>query len=81
MGTWQIAGAAAKAADLGRAGRDAGLPCPDGWWDGHGAQPGDLDAGGRYIVENEGVAPDIAVEETPKDVIARRDPQLERAIP
>jgi tricorn protease len=35
---------------------------------------------GGYIVENEGVEPDIAVEQTPKDVIAGRDPQLERAI-
>ncbi|HEX9755393.1 MAG TPA: PDZ domain-containing protein, partial [Gemmatimonadales bacterium] len=35
---------------------------------------------GGFIVENEGVAPDIAVEQTPKDVIAGRDPQLERAI-
>jgi tricorn protease len=35
---------------------------------------------GGYIVENEGVAPDIDVEQTPKDVIAGRDPQLERAI-
>jgi len=33
-----------------------------------------------WIVENEGVPPDIAVEQTPKDVIAGRDPQLERAI-
>lgn len=33
-----------------------------------------------FIVENEGVTPDIAVEQTPKDVIAGRDPQLERAI-
>ena len=33
-----------------------------------------------WIVENEGVAPDIEVEQTPKDVIAGRDPQLERAI-
>ncbi|HKP30554.1 MAG TPA: S41 family peptidase, partial [Gemmatimonadales bacterium] len=33
-----------------------------------------------YIVENEGVAPDIAVEQTPKEVIAGHDPQLERAI-
>jgi tricorn protease len=32
------------------------------------------------VVENEGVAPDIEVEQTPKDVIAGRDPQLERAI-
>ena len=33
-----------------------------------------------YIVENEGVAPDIEVEQTPADVIAGRDPQLEKAI-
>jgi tricorn protease len=31
-------------------------------------------------VENEGVAPDIEVENWPKDVIAGRDPQLERAV-
>src|ERR1043166_6777297 len=35
---------------------------------------------GRWAVENEGVAPDIDVETWPKDVIARRDPQLERAV-
>ena len=35
---------------------------------------------GGYIVENEGVEPDIAVEQTPKDVIAGKDPQLDRAI-
>jgi len=33
-----------------------------------------------FIVENEGVAPDMEVEQTPKDVIAGRDPQLEKAI-
>jgi tricorn protease len=33
-----------------------------------------------FIVENEGVAPDVEVEQTPADVIAGRDPQLERAI-
>ncbi len=33
-----------------------------------------------FIVENEGVPADIEVEQTPKDVIAGRDPQLERAI-
>jgi tricorn protease len=33
-----------------------------------------------WVVENEGVAPDIEVEQTPKDVIAGRDPQLERAV-
>lgn len=35
---------------------------------------------GEWDVENVGVAPDIAVEQTPKDVIAGRDPQLERAV-
>ena len=33
-----------------------------------------------WVVENEGVPPDIEVEQTPKDVIAGRDPQLESAI-
>lgn len=35
---------------------------------------------GQFAVENEGVAPDIEVENWPKDVMAGRDPQLERAI-
>jgi tricorn protease len=35
---------------------------------------------GQWAVENEGVAPDIDVENWPKDVIAGRDPQLERAV-
>ena len=35
---------------------------------------------GKWAVENEGVAPDIDVENWPKDVIAGHDPQLERAI-
>jgi tricorn protease len=35
---------------------------------------------GRWAVENEGVGPDIEVENFPKDVIAGRDPQLERAV-
>lgn len=35
---------------------------------------------GKWAVENEGVAPDIDVENWPKDVIAGRDPQLERAV-
>ncbi len=34
----------------------------------------------RWAVENEGVAPDIDVENWPKDVIAGGDPQLERAV-
>ncbi|MBC6995088.1 PD40 domain-containing protein [Lewinella lacunae] len=33
-----------------------------------------------YRVENEGVAPDIEVEQNPADVMAGKDPQLERAI-
>jgi tricorn protease len=33
-----------------------------------------------FIVENEGVAPDYDVTMTPKDVIAGKDPQLEKAI-
>ena len=33
---------------------------------------------GRWAVENEGVGPDVDVENWPKEVIAGRDPQLER---
>jgi tricorn protease len=33
-----------------------------------------------WVVENEGVAPDIEVEQTPADVMAGRDPQLEKSI-
>jgi tricorn protease len=35
---------------------------------------------GRWAVENEGVAPDIEVENWPKEVAAGGDPQLERAV-
>lgn len=35
---------------------------------------------GGWVVENEGVAPDIEVEQSPADVIAGRDPQLEKAV-
>jgi tricorn protease len=35
---------------------------------------------GEWRVENEGTAPDIDVENTPKEVIAGRDPQLEKAV-
>jgi tricorn protease len=41
---------------------------------------GFFDIDGRWAVEDDGVPPDIDVEETPKDVIAGRDPQLERAV-
>jgi tricorn protease len=34
----------------------------------------------KWAVENEGVAPDVDVENWPKDAIAGRDPQLERAV-
>jgi tricorn protease len=36
--------------------------------------------GEGWVVENEGVPPDVEVEQTPADVIAGRDPQLEKAI-
>ncbi len=39
-----------------------------------------VDTEGRFTVENEGVAPDIEVEWTPAEVIAGRDPQLEKAV-
>ena len=35
---------------------------------------------GKWAVENEGVGPDIDVENWPKDVIGGHDPQLERAV-
>jgi len=38
------------------------------------------DLSGKWAVENEGVAPDIAVDYAPADVIKGRDPQLERAV-
>jgi tricorn protease len=41
---------------------------------------GFFDREGRWAVENEGVAPDVDVENWPKDVIAGHDPQLERAV-
>jgi tricorn protease len=41
---------------------------------------GFFDRDGKWAVENEGVGPDIDVENWPKDVIAGKDPQLERAV-
>jgi tricorn protease len=38
------------------------------------------DENGNWIIEGEGVSPDIEVENDPASVIAGRDPQLERAI-
>lgn len=41
---------------------------------------GIYDTDGKWIIENEGVAPDIFVEQTPKDLLEGRDPQLERTV-
>ncbi|MCL7988591.1 PDZ domain-containing protein [Sphingobacterium sp. lm-10] len=41
---------------------------------------GVFDLKGNYIIENEGVAPDIFVEQMPKDLLDGKDPQLERTI-
>ncbi len=39
-----------------------------------------LDPAGKWSIENEGVPPDIEVEQLPEEVIEGKDPQLERAI-
>ncbi len=41
---------------------------------------GFYDNDGNWAVEGEGVAPDIEVIQTPKEVMAGKDPQLERAV-
>jgi len=41
---------------------------------------GIVDTDGKWVVENEGVTPDVEVIEWPKEVLAGRDPQLERAV-
>src|SRR5204862_1181129 len=41
---------------------------------------GFFDRDGKWAVENEGVGPDIDVENWPREVIAGRDPQLARAV-
>lgn len=41
---------------------------------------GIYDTKGNWIIENEGVAPDIFIEQTPKELLEGRDPQLERTI-
>ncbi len=41
---------------------------------------GFIDRQGNFAVENTGVGPDIQVENFPREVIAGRDPQLERAV-
>ena len=35
---------------------------------------------GKWIIENKGVAPDVEVEMTPQEVIAGKDPQLEKTV-
>jgi tricorn protease len=35
---------------------------------------------GNWVIEGHGVDPDIVVENEPREVIAGRDPQLERAV-
>jgi tricorn protease len=44
------------------------------------AEFGMYDLAGHWIVENQGVSPDIEVDNLPRDLVAGRDPQLERAI-
>lgn len=41
---------------------------------------GFYDTHGEWAVEGVGISPDIAVEQTPADVINNKDPQLERAV-
>ena len=41
---------------------------------------GFFDVDGKWAVEGEGVAPDIEVIQTPKEVLQGKDPQLERAV-
>jgi tricorn protease len=38
------------------------------------------DPNGKWSIENEGISPDIEVENTPADVVRGHDPQLERAV-
>lgn len=41
---------------------------------------GVFDLNGNYIIENEGVAPDIFIEQTPKEILQGKDPQLEKTV-
>jgi tricorn protease len=41
---------------------------------------GFYDINGQWAVEGVGISPDVAVEQTPADVIKGKDPQLERAV-
>jgi hypothetical protein len=44
------------------------------------AEFGIYDLKGQWVVENEGVAPDIELDNLPADLAAGRDPQLQRAV-
>ena len=59
---------------------DPRLPGADGRRVGDRAEPGHLDRRRLGGGERSGVPPDIEVEQTPADVIAGKDPQLEKAI-
>ena len=41
---------------------------------------GVFDLNGNYIIENEGVAPDVFVEQMPKELLQGKDPQLEKTV-
>ncbi|MFC3197208.1 PDZ domain-containing protein [Parapedobacter deserti] len=41
---------------------------------------GIYDVNGQWIIENEGVEPDVFVEQMPKDLLSGRDPQLEKTV-
>ncbi|HVR98571.1 MAG TPA: S41 family peptidase [Thermoanaerobaculia bacterium] len=43
-------------------------------------ESGSVSVDGRWIIEGEGVSPDIDVENDPKSLLAGRDPQLERGV-
>jgi len=41
---------------------------------------GIYDSNGNWIIENEGVKPDVPVEQTPKELLEGKDPQIEQTI-
>ena len=41
---------------------------------------GVFDLNGNYIIENEGVSPDVFVEQMPKELLQGKDPQLEKTV-
>jgi tricorn protease len=44
-----------------------------------GSRPSAAEDGG-WVVENEGVPPDVEVEQWPAEILAGKDPQLDKAI-